>query len=147
MDWRASTNTKLRRPSPGELHFRKGEHDQWRSEFTVEDQRLAQELLGDRLIEAFAAATDFRKNIQQSATRGIDEVQADALDIVANFPGQRAGYDALIAAAPNPGLADRQLQDQIEQRFKLSTTEGQFICHSDLVEGCRRLVSRQVAAA
>lgn len=139
--------TKLRRPSPGELHFRKGEHDQWRSEFTTDDQHLANALLGDRIIKAFATATRSTKCQQPSSPHVVDEIPAGALDIVENFPGQRAGYDAVLAALPQLGSAGRQLREQIDQRFSHPTTEGQFICHSDLIETCRRLLSRQGVAA
>lgn len=50
--------SRVPKPQKGVLHYRKGTHGQWRTDFSEADQHFASTLMGDRMKAAFARAAE-----------------------------------------------------------------------------------------
>jgi len=119
--------TKVITAEPGKMHFRRGEHDQWRDEFSQENQRLVAELMQDRIIRGYEKAAELNPHLV-AAQRHLDESEyraaaSEALSAIAEFPNFRPAYDALIAAIEACGVdvSRALLEDEPELSPNLST--------------------------
>jgi hypothetical protein len=131
-------------PEPGQMHFRKGEHGQYREEFSELEQELVKELMGGRIAELFeAAAESHHKNevylecIGTNDFRGATEA---ALAVLRQFPNYDRGYQNFVVAAGKAGADTGELQLAIESSLSTSP-EDQFICRSALISLCELVLA------
>jgi len=86
-------------------HFRSGEHDQWKSEFTPEQIEFADFVIGDRLVLAYRDAVG--KGIERIRRELAEEDAAGEVRrlfaLFATFPWVREAYDAVCEAAIRNG--------------------------------------------
>ena len=78
-------------------HFRSGQHDQWRSEFSPETIEYANWLVGDRLQRAYSDAVQWRLSRIRPATTTQNETTSlfELLSLVEMFPWVENGFIAL----------------------------------------------------
>ena len=100
--------SRIAEPTPGARHFRKGEHGQWREEFSRRDRTFADNLIGDRLIRAFAKAADRHPNLalaREAETSGDDEAAAlNYLAVLRRFSTCGPARDGLARILSNRGI-------------------------------------------
>ncbi len=100
--------SRIRQPVFGERHYRQGEHDSWRSEFSEADRAFADNLIGDRLQAAFdrAAARDGELGAATAAENAGDDLAAarHLLSLLRRFGGYRPAWRSLERAAARRGI-------------------------------------------
>lgn len=135
---------------PGKLHFRKGEHEQWREEFSERDQRLVDELMGDRIVRAFDSAARAHRGQSQACAelgRGRPARAASAaLRALREFPNSPAAQSILLAAEAEAGDTHR-VRDLLHAQGYDRSVAGQFIYRYDFVDACAALVAELESAA
>jgi hypothetical protein len=94
---------------PGVRHFRQGQHDTWRPEFSEADRTFADNLIGDRLDRAFERAASRHASLQMAAKgeRRDDPVTAARhyIDVLRHFGAYRPAWDGLTRAFARLGAA------------------------------------------
>ena len=128
---------------PGKLHFRKGEHEQWRTELSMHERGLADDLMQERLIDSFERAGESHEgwisaqsHFQQGEHRS---AAAGAVRTIAQFPNFMPAYELLLGAASACNVPNQTVGNLV---LKLDrSTEGQFRYHSALVDACTELAS------
>jgi hypothetical protein len=130
---------------PGKMHFRKGQHEQWREDFSRANQKLADELMKDRIVRGMEAAAKSHPGIAGAEkllqTGHSREAAAEALRGITQFPNYRRGYETLFSAVENHGVKVARLRSQAKSEVGTSTTAGSFIYRYELVDECIRLVN------
>jgi hypothetical protein len=104
---------RIQAPTSGERHYRKGDHDGWRTEFCESDRALAQSLIGHRLQAAFdRAAARHPDHAAAAAAEDVgDDVAAFAhsVSLLRQFGAFRPGWDRLERVLARRGVAiDRE---------------------------------------
>lgn len=131
-------------PEPGKMHFRKGEHGQYREEFSEPDQELAQNLMGSRIAELFnVAAESHVMNMTYSEHVGRGDFASAteaALIVLRQFPNYRAGYQKFMFAAERAGANIRELETMIDQALS-TAPEDQFLCRPTLITHCETILA------
>jgi hypothetical protein len=124
--------SKIEPPRPGMRHFRRGQHDSWRDEFSEADQGFSDYLIGDRLERAFERAASRHPGLQLAARaeRRNDSAAAARhyITVLRDFGACRPAWDGLgrsldrlgAAAAlpherPNPFIVPEMRLAQAEQ--------------------------------
>lgn len=143
--------SKVIAAEPGKMHFRKGEHEQWREEFDAANRHLVEELMQDRIAHDFARAAS-RDPCLASFRRNMDARQPqvavrDALEAVTRFPSQPCTYDALFAAAEACCIDVLALRRRIDMDVpKAPTTAQCFLYPFEIVDYCRKFVEQVLTA-
>lgn len=95
-------------PKEGEMHFRKGEHGQWREEFSAHDQQLAHDLMQGRLHGYFDLAAAQHPGLRQAAGKraagDLAGAAAVVLTALQDFPNFAEGYMLLTEILAEGGL-------------------------------------------
>ena len=129
---------------PGKMHFRKGEHEQWREEFSPATQRLVDDLMQDRILRGFNAAAQRHPWLAEAETRlqsgNGREAAAAALRVITQFPNYRPCYEILFRAAESCGADTAPLRALAESELQNVTVSGSFIYRYRLVDACSELV-------
>jgi Sulfotransferase domain len=129
---------KIQPPRSGVRHFRRGEHDSWREEFSEADRAFADDLINDRLVRAFDRAAAFLPAFQMAiAAEGGNDPAAAAryfLSVLRQFGAYRPAWEGLarslrrlgvvdvpITDAPNPFLVPTVELAKAEQQLRSST--------------------------
>jgi Sulfotransferase domain len=129
---------KIQPPRTGVRHFRRGEHDTWREEFSEADRAFADDLINDRLMRAFERAAARHPALQMAAAaEGGDDPAAAArhfLSVLRQFGAYRPAWEGLahalrrldivdvpIADAPNPFVVPTVALAMAEQQVRSST--------------------------
>jgi hypothetical protein len=129
---------KIQPPRAGVRHFRKGEHDAWREEFSDADCAFADNLINDRLVRAFNRAAAGHPALPKAAAaeRGNDPAVAARhfLSVLRQFGAHRPAWEGLarslrrldvvnvpIADTPNPFLVPTVELAKAEQQLCSST--------------------------
>lgn len=124
----------------GKLHFRRGEHDQWREEFTREDQQLAANLMQDRLIQGFKRAVLHHPklaNYDQAMHRNAYLTAAEnALCILQQFPNVEKGYQLFFEALSHLSIETSTLQTEVNQHLQSLAIEDYFKLPDDILTSC-----------
>jgi hypothetical protein len=132
-------------PEPGRMHFRKGEHEQWRVEFTPADIELVDNLLGDRILRGFEAAAKHHPRLikAKTALERNDLVKAadSAYSVVKQFPNFRQAYNVLIDVADRVGCDCILLQTKLEEILPNPSIANCFKYHQELVDVSFDIVS------
>lgn len=139
--------SKIVVPEAGKMHFRKGEHEQWRNDFSADDQLLADNLLQERLITGFELAAARHPGIKGSrqALENVDGKLAatQALKVITQFPNYRPAYDLFLHA-----LTICQRNDDVNMlRHLIGKILGKpnvgdlFIYRYELVDKCAELTN------
>jgi predicted metal-dependent hydrolase len=128
---------KIQPPRAGVRHFRRGEHDSWREEFSEADRAFADDLINDRLMRAFdrAAACHPALQLAAAAEGGNDPAGAARhfLSLLRQFGAYRPAWEGLarafsllgvvdmpIANAPNPFVVPAAALTKAEQQLQPS---------------------------
>jgi hypothetical protein len=106
--------TRIQQPTVGERHYRKGEHDSWRAEFSEADRAFAENLIGNRLQRAFdrAAARQPEYEAAEAAEHaGQDLVAANhLLSLLRRFGSFGPAWERLESILARRGvLAERMI--------------------------------------
>jgi hypothetical protein len=129
--------TGIMPPTVGTMHYRKGEHGQWREEFTPQDQDLAASLMQDRIFRGFEAAAasqpdnKIAKESQQSGR--LADAATATLRVLAEFPNYSAGYARLAEIADAVGVDTSRLKSVVASTLT-RTPEDQFIYRDELLQ-------------
>jgi hypothetical protein len=101
--------SKIEPARPGVRHFRQGQHDSWRQEFSEADRAFADNLIGDRLERAFERAASRHASLQMAAKgeRRNDPVAAARhyVTVLRQFGAYRPAWDGLARALGRLGAA------------------------------------------
>jgi len=128
----------------GKLHFRVGEHEQWRQEFSQTDQELVEGLMQDRLLRGFEAAASthvgFVKAAAELRAGHCERAAAAALDAIVDFPNYRPAYRVFFDAMSACGVDARVPEALVEAHIADATVAGQFIYRYPLVDACTSLL-------
>lgn len=137
--------SKIPAAEPGKLHFRKGEHEQWRQDFSDGDQKLAERLMQDRLLQGFDAAASSHPGLaaarHELSSGRPSRAAVAALQTVIQFPNHRPAYATLLDAAAACGADTRPLRDLLATELGDRTVAGEFIYRYPLVDACTSLVA------
>ncbi len=91
--------SRIRQPIVGDRHYRQGEHDSWREEFSAADRAFADSLIGDRLQVAFnrAAARHPDLAAAEAAESASNEIAAvhHLLSLLHRFGSYRPAWESL----------------------------------------------------
>lgn len=131
-------------PEEGKLHFRRGVHGEWESEFSPEDRALSDRLLGSRLIQLFERAEASHLSYEEArGFRGRDPIASAraALEAVRDFPNFRSAYDLLIEGCATLGVSVEELSKRLDHEIQ-DTVEARFLYRADLIDLCEDLVAR-----
>jgi hypothetical protein len=130
---------------PGKMHFRKGEHGQWKEEFTPADQELAENLMGNRILDGFDAAASSHPALVHAqdllASGDARAAAASALAAITEFPNHRPAYELVLRAAGSAGADTSALERLIASTLSQRDVASTFVYRHELVEECRRLCS------
>jgi hypothetical protein len=101
--------SKIEPARPGARHFRQGQHDTWRQEFSEADRAFADNLIGNRLERAFERAAGRHASLQMAAKdeRRNDPVAAARhyVTVLRQFGAYRPAWDGLARALGRLGAA------------------------------------------
>jgi len=127
-------------PREGELHFRRGEHEQWRDEFTAEQCRLTDALMGERLLDGFVRAARrheaFRRAEAALEAGDAEAALCEGLNVIAAFPSQRVAYVPFLRALERTGTDSAPVRAAIEQQLGEGLIEMAFRYPQDLIDMC-----------
>jgi len=136
--------SKLVVPEQGKMHFRKGEHEQWRVDFSPENQHLADEMLQDRIASGFkAAALSHRGNRQAEeafANHDYTAAAGAALDVIIQFPNSIQSYEMLFRLGDGAGYDVSNLKHKVAARLGKHSIGDYFNYPYELVSDCSNLV-------
>lgn len=135
-------------PEQGKMHFRKGEHEQWKIDFSSANQELAADLLQDRIIRGFAQAADAHRGVAASerefaAGNWIAAANA-ALEVVEQFSSCFRGYELLLQSASAAGQNIREFEAEVRQVLS-ALTLGDLFRYQDVLVPKARNLYKQVA--
>lgn len=136
--------TKMVAPEVGKLHFRNGEHGQWKEEFSAVNQRLGAELMGDRVQRGFAAAA--RRHAGFLAAEGYmqsgsyREAAHAAFLAILQFPNCLGCYELLLHCAEKIGANTELLRRRLDRELKDAAIEDMFLYRDNLVSECESVV-------
>jgi hypothetical protein len=133
--------SKIEPPRPGVRHFRQGQHDSWRGEFSEADRAFADNLIGDRFERAFERAASRHASLQMAARdeRRNDWVAAAQhyITMLRQFGTYRPAWDGLARAlgrlgaagpltvdSPNPFIVPEAVLARVEQQTDLVRPHG-----------------------
>ncbi len=137
--------SKIVVPEEGKMHFRKGQHGQWREDFSAADQLLVDDLVQDRIwrgVEAAAAQHPGLAAANGSLGSGdAKRAATEALQAVIQFPNHRPAYELLLKAVESCGISAARLRSLVEAELKPRNTAESFIYRYELVDACGALVS------
>lgn len=137
--------SKIVVPEPGKMHFRKGEHGQWRNDIAPADQQLVDDLLQDRVLRGMEAAAASHPGLAAAADSlnlgDPKKAAGEALQTIIQFPNHWPAYETLFRAAEKVGAGDTALRDSVQAELQDSTTEGVFVYRYELVDACTQLVT------
>ncbi|CAN2046979.1 Sulfotransferase domain-containing protein [Candidatus Magnetomoraceae bacterium gMMP-1] len=92
--------SKIKKPVWGTRHFRKGEYDQWKNDFSDDDLLFSKLLIGQRLKNAFKKAILSHKNFLNGLEYFHNQEYLQAakcmLSVINQFPMSKEVYDLLI---------------------------------------------------
>jgi hypothetical protein len=135
--------SKVVKAEPGKMHFRKGEHEQWRNDFSAADQSLVENLMQDRILRGFdaaAAAHPALISAKESLAAGqAQKVLTDSVKTLMQFPNYYPAYDLFLTAAEQSNLNVSTLRRQIETELASQSTSNAFIYRYELVDSCTNL--------
>lgn len=127
----------------GKLHYRKGEHGQWRVDFTEHNQRLADDLLQDRIALGYEKAALSHTNIEKSKralTEGrVNDAGRMLLDVIEQFPNSVKCYELFFNVAELLGLDTVKLRELLYEELSNLPVEGYFIRRDELISACKQL--------
>lgn len=131
-------------PEVGQLHFRKGQHGQWREEFSAHDQALAADLMQGRLQAAFtaaAAAHPANRAASEALKMGrFRDAAAAAFEVVQQYSNDKAAYETFALVCDKAGSNTVLLRDLVS-RILSDAVEEQFIVRDELISICESLLS------
>jgi len=138
--------SKLVVPEEGKLHFRKGEHEQWRVDFSPGNQRLASEMLQDRISRGFElAARSHRGRLKYDQALSIGNyalAAGAALEVITQFPNSAESYQLLYRAAEASKLDVADLRRKVAKELGEQSIAENFRYRYELVAECKRLVQQ-----
>ena len=136
--------TKVVSAEPGKMHFRKGEHEQWRGDFSAADQLLVENLMQDRILRGFDAAVQRHPGMAAAESNlragNGKQAAADALETVIQFPNYMPAYELLFRAADSCGADTAPVRNLAATALRNLTVAGSFIYRHELLDACRALV-------
>lgn len=131
-------------PEVGKMHFRKGEHGQWKEEFTPANQSLANDLMQDRIEHGFYVAAQTHTGLMSSEnllqSGKYKEAAIEAFQSIIQFPNHSPSYDALFRAVDRCGENTASLRTRVETELKDLSVDGLFVYRDELVNDCKNLV-------
>lgn len=135
--------SKIVKAEPGKMHFRKGEHAQWRQDFSGDDQTLVENLMQDRILRGFNSAAGahpgFVSANEQLATGNTRAAMVESVLALTQFPNYRPAYELFFQAAEKLNTDVSALRSQVEAELANPDTSGAFIYRYALVDGCTEL--------
>ncbi len=138
--------SKVIKAEPGKMHFRKGEHEQWRNEFSSSDQSLVENLMQDRILRGLNAAAAvhpaFSAADASMSAGNARSALAEALQALIQFPNYRPAYDLFFTAAVKLGVDVSALHSRVETELANPDTSGAFIYRYALVDACADLTRK-----
>lgn len=138
--------SKIPVPENGKLHFRKGEHEQWKVEFSEENKRLVDNLLGDRIAQSFELAAQshrgFLKGKDEFKKGNMVAAAKSALEAIKQFPNSMNSYELFFQAVNAAGLAVSQYHDQIRMELNGLTIGDYFRYPNQLVASCQQIAEK-----
>lgn len=140
---------KLIVPEQGKMHFRKGEHEQWRVDFSPGNQRLALDLLQDRILENYAAAARSHAGVgkaEHALAQGQPQAAMHhALAAIGQFSSSKQCYDLFVRGAEQAGVDVSGLQQKILEELGSLSISGCFLYRDDLVDECTKIMQESSA--
>lgn len=135
--------SKIVKAEPGKMHFRKGEHEQWREEFPTGDQPLVENLMQDRILRGFNSAAEKHPGFVSAneclATGRIREALLESLAAITQFPNYLPAYEQFFQVAEKLDIDIAGLRKQVESELSSSSTSSAFIYRYELVDGCKKI--------
>ncbi len=135
--------SKIVIPEPGKMHFRKGEHGQWKEEFSTADQELTDNLMGTRILRGFEVAAAKHPAMIRAqgllAAGNARDALSEILVALADFPNSRLAYGLVIHAAESLGVDATVLKRLVSSQLNDREIASSFVYRYDLIEECRRL--------
>lgn len=135
--------SKIATPEPGRLHFRRGEHEQWREEFSESDVRLVEDMMENRIPAAFDLAA---ASLLGGAPDDLDASVADslaaannALKTIVSFPNYRPAYAVFTRALAKCGMCVNDIERRVDLDLQCRSIAGQFVYRYELVDKCIEL--------
>lgn len=132
-------------PEPGKMHFRKGQHEQWREDIPAADQKLVEDLMQNRILRGFDAAAKQHPGLaaaEISLNSGNGKkALAEALQTIIQFPNYRSAYETLFRAAESCGANSATLRNLVNSELGDPSIAGSFIYRYELVDACSEFVS------
>ena len=135
----------VRPPEAGTLHYRRGEHAQWRAEFSEPDQALAAELLQDRIPHGVDRAAAAHPALSRATASLGDNrpaaAAAAALVVLRNFPNHRPAYRLVAMAAERGGGITEagSLLRRVERELETAELGEKFAYRFDLIDACEEI--------
>lgn len=138
--------SKLVVPEQGKMHFRKGEHEQWKVDFSPENQRLAADLLQDRIALGFEAAAQShtgRRRFDEAFALGNYALAAQAaLEVITQFPNSETSYGLLFRAVKALEVDVSGLKCKVTEELAQQSIGDCFRYRYELVSECTSLVRK-----
>lgn len=136
--------SKLPMAQVGKLHYRKGEHGQWKVEFNGLNQMLANEMLQERIISGFDNAAMSHENIKKSEDALVDRRAKDAaillFDVLQQFPNSLDCYELFLRAMVASGFKVSKLRKIVNVELSNLQVEDCFIYRDGLISACKDLL-------
>jgi hypothetical protein len=142
--------SKIVVPECGKYHFRRGEHEQWRDEFSAHDQGLVEDLMQGRLFDSFERAAcahpGFARAQEELSNGRPESAAAEALCAIEQFPNHRASYEVLARAAEAAGADTRQFRAKLADTLGRQTVSSLFLYRYELIDAARELAAPKTGA-
>ncbi len=137
--------TQIPEVAQGQLHYRKGEHEQWREEFSPQDQSLVADLMQDRIKKGFNCAALHHHSIaiynRAIQKQSYHEAAVAALSALQQFPNSDHGYQLFFSALTHMGIDTTSLQDDVTRHLRSLAIEDYFKLPDRLLRACADLLS------
>ncbi len=128
----------------GKLHFRKGEHNQWKIDFSAHNQHLANDLLQGRIIRGFEKAAQSHPNLRLSKNELIkgNAIHAArfALGAIEQFTNSKDCYDLFFEAMRSAGINVTRQKDIVSANLSSLATEDYFSYNEQSLAVCKQLL-------
>jgi hypothetical protein len=135
--------SKLVVPEQGKMHFRKGEHEEWKVDFSLENQRLAEDLLQDRIVRGFEAAArshQSNKTVERAvAARDYRGAAEAALEGITQFSSCKHGFQMLLRIAEAAAVDASSLRRAVDDELGSPSTGSYFRYREGLVHQARNI--------
>lgn len=140
--------SKLIAPEQGKFHFRKGQHAQWKTEFSPANRRLADELLQNRITDCFERAARSHGGVtaaEEALSRSdANKAVSAALSVIEQYPNFLYGYQLIFRAANLVGVECAALEAAVHKEIGSLAIEDCFIYRENLVNEARSIGRRVV---